>query len=261
MKIEKLKRWNEFEDAALTLIRDTETRSQNGEFMSKAIFRGQGSATWDLCTTLDRNPGIGERTMSAYHSRISAMLPSVQASYGVFTDLSRTINVESFQSFVGSEKSIRILEYMAYLRHYRFPSPLLDWSTSPYIASFFAYRDDRLRDEIAIYAFQEYQTGTKGWWTGRPHIRGVGPNIRCDRMHIVQQRQYTVCLKEEDGVYSYASHQAAFEESKEGQDSLTKFVLPASERMGVLRKLDLMNVNAMSLFHNEEGLMETLSIR
>jgi hypothetical protein len=30
-------------------------------------------------------------------------------------------------------------EYMAYLRHHGFPSPLLDWTRSPYIAAYFAF--------------------------------------------------------------------------------------------------------------------------
>lgn len=40
---------------------------------------------------------------------------------------------------------------------------------------------------------------------------------------------------------------------------MTKFVLPKSERAKVLEKLNIMNVNAYSLFGNEEGLMETLA--
>src|SRR5579871_975887 len=32
-------------------------------------------------------------------------------------------------------------DYMAYLRHHGFPSPLLDWTRSPYVAAFFAFRD------------------------------------------------------------------------------------------------------------------------
>ena len=264
MKTERLKTWSEFQEAALSLIREADAkREKTGEYVSQPIFRGQGVAKWDLCTTLDRKLGPAKRiTMPAYHNQICTILPSLQSFNATFGDLSRSLNVDSFESLVRDEKYIRVLEYMAYLRHYGYPSPLLDWSRSPYIASFFAYRDPRPSDEIAIYAFQEFQGDSKGWWPGKPHIRGVGPHIRVDKRHVIQQSQYTVCLqKENDGKYYYASHQLAFDSPGEGQDYLVKYVLPVSERVAVLKWLDLMNVNSMSLFQNEEGLMETLSFR
>jgi hypothetical protein len=40
-----------------------------------------------------------------------------------------------------------------------------------------------------------------------------------------------------------------------------KYILPSSERTKVLNKLDQMNINAFSLFGNEEGLMDMLAWR
>ena len=53
--------------------------------------------------------------------------------------------LESFPEFV---------ECMVYLRQYGFPSPLLDWSKSSYIAAYFAFSDyQRDAKSVAIFAF------------------------------------------------------------------------------------------------------------
>lgn len=55
--------------------------------------------------------------------------------------------------------------YMTYLRHFGFPSPFLDWSGSPYVAAFFAFRQpSRCNTDVAIYAYLEStsEIGLKG---------------------------------------------------------------------------------------------------
>ena len=42
---------------------------------------------------------------------------------------------------------------------------------------------------------------------------------------------------------------------------MTKYVVPISERERFLRKLDLMNISAYSLFRDENSLMRTLAYR
>jgi hypothetical protein len=61
--------------------------------------------------------------------------------------------------------------------------------------------------------------------------------------------------------WGYAPHEKAFARCDTKQDLLWKFNIPYSERLKVLRLLDGYNINALSLFGSEEGLMETMALR
>lgn len=64
-----------------------------------------------------------------------------------------------------------------------------------------------------------------------------------------------------DDRFIYCNHEESFILNNQGQDRLTKFILPKTERQKVLEKLNFMNINAFSLFGNEEGLMEYLAFK
>jgi len=61
--------------------------------------------------------------------------------------------------------------------------------------------------------------------------------------------------------YLYWEHEHAFGREEDEQDLLTRYVIPAGERDRFLAKLDLMNINAYSLFRDESSLMQMLAYR
>jgi hypothetical protein len=155
-------------------------------------------------------------------------------------------------------------EYMAYLRHHGFPSPLLDWSRSPYVAAFFAFRHARPGDgkSSSIYVYCDSMTGVTGGAVGERAIRILGPYVRAHPRHFLQQSFYTVCESlNAHSCWEYDSHQSVFECTRPGQDFLWRFDLPSTERIKVLHQLDEFNLNAYSLFDSDETLLETLWIR
>ena len=234
---------------------------------SRLLFRGQGNSRWRLETTLEQS-GHPTMSLAAYYRLITLLGPAVEAFTRMSTpvyDLSLIERLSGIEAFFEPDRfpSGSLYEYMAYLRHHGFPSPLLDWSRSPYVATFFAFRHaDPEEGKRSIYGYCESLTGAKGGAVGERTIRTLGPYLRTHPRHFLQQSAYTVCESlDANKNWQYDSHQAAFEGARPGQDFLWRFDLPSTERIKVLRLLNEFNLNAYSLFDSDETLLETLWIR
>ena len=263
MEQHDLRNWKEFEEQ-ITLLEGCRTRrkTETSLHVSPLLFRGQSDASWRLTTTLERVTAKPV-TLRQYYRAISGAKSQIEVFTGTQWDVP---SLPEYESWLSSERTLTPgkfpgYEYMVYLRHHGFPSPLLDWSSSPYVAAYFAFAHARTSNErVAIFAYWEYPGSGKLWSASQPHIHGLGPYVRGHKRHFLQRSEYTVCLVF-DQVHRYGPHEEAFATGEEQQDLLWKFTLPATERVEVLRLLDRYNLNAFSLFGSEESLMETLALR
>ncbi|UGA45966.1 FRG domain-containing protein [Bradyrhizobium quebecense] len=254
----KLSSWEEFEERVTALDPGNERR-----VWDEVWFRGQADARWALETTLERRSRGTQ--VSDYLRVIQRIKPSVETFTGLTFDMPPYQVIEQscrqfdlFQGFMFESAT-----YMAHLRHGGFPSPLLDWSHSPYVAAFFAF--SKARDpshEVAIYAYREHPGIAKFGGSDEPNIFSMGPYIRTHNRHFRQQSRYTFCAQFIDGHWYFAPHDSVFKiTSRLEQDLLWKFTIPASERRKVLRHFDKFNMNEYTLFASEEGLLEMLAMR
>ena len=90
-------------------------------------------------------------SFAEYLRKIQMITPAVES----FTSVQRksfTIKEESEVLDKTNSLSENLYSHMTYLRHHGFPSPLLDWTLSPYIAAFFAFNEAH-DDKVAFFTY------------------------------------------------------------------------------------------------------------
>jgi hypothetical protein len=251
----ELHTWEDFE-AEITSLLDTvrKKRAEAKMYVSRPLFRGHANASWKLDTTLERCTSQ-QYSMRDYYNLIGGVRPAVESYTEKHWNLSEEYSID--ESIPGPPLGY---DFMIYLRHHGFPSPLLDWTRSPYVAAYFAFRTEgpAQDDSVAIYSYIEYYGHAHTWDLDRAAIFVSGPYVITHKRHYTQQCEYTICKKRVDDNYVYANHEDAIV-TDNVQGSLRKYILPKKERVKALGKLNVMNISAYSLFGNEESLMETLA--
>jgi hypothetical protein len=197
--------WSDFKQTALSL---TAKAREEGSIM---LFRGQASSKWRLETTLDRSELSDE--VNDHYRTVLRIKPQIEAYTGLkWTDEPTIWDIEQ-DIFGGYDRFCSRLtrgelphfSYLAYLRHHGFPSPLLDWSASPMVAAFFAFRTPSDSDWVAIYGYRERDaSGMKSGGSDEPSIRLLGPYVTAPKRHFAQRSYYTMfTLWQETSPYFY----------------------------------------------------------
>lgn len=210
---------------------------------SKFLFRGQ-ERPWRLCTSFHRRgryrvSDFINRDVRQLHRRLSGITDH-------FFDLGTPEQNGAFFNL---------------LQHHGYPTPLLDWSYSPYVAAFFAFRDQPTNytgsEEVRIYVFDN-----KEWQARYPQIQNIDPpsphlsvmefvSIGNPRQ-IPQQAVTTVTNIHDIEAYILAR------EKDTGVRFLKAFDIPARERTAAMRDLRFMGITPGSMFPGIDGVCEEL---
>ena len=236
MNEQRLDGWLHFENAV--------EKGRAARSNRSILYRGQRNSAWVLETTLERH---GKRNFSA--TDYSKTLHSAASTIETVTGKRWSIDDDSSLDH-DVPRCPPNYPLMAFLRQNGFPSPLLDWSRSPYVAAFFAFNHASASTEeyVAIYEYQEYGPDGKSGEPSEATIRSLGPWIATDKKHFLQQSEYTVCWRRSGDSLSYSSHEEVFARNEGGQDILVKYLIPVSEKELVLKRLRRYNVTAYCVF-------------
>lgn len=250
----------------------TEIKSQLDRQSRPLLFRGLSSSKWKLETTYERwlpgTPGIF--SFNGYY-RIALKVKSQIES---FSDNrwegseNPTDDEFQFNYYNSIDERLPYYSYLVYLRHHGFPSPLLDWSSSEYVAAYFAFQKEQGEigsndDKVAVYVYCERPKRIKSGSEGTPTIKRLGPYVTTHPRHFNQKSEYTICGNFIENKWSFVPHHDVFDDPSKpvNQDHLWKLVIPSNERSNFLKKFDQFNLNQYSLFQTEEAMLDVLAFR
>lgn len=235
MQTSKASSWKEFEQLTSGLP-------------AGALFRGQTRAVWKLQHSLERYSAI-PFSVQRYNACLLRIKPALESYSGRSVSL-----VENTEDYPANAIPPNY-EFMCHVRHLGFPSPLIDWSRSAWIALFCAFQNAMLDEEVAVYVYTPPGSADS---SSSQIILQPQPYLPPKSVHYLQQNQFTLALKKINRDWFYASHEEICNAQPE-QHALHKITLPGYLKFSMLKNVHDMNINAYTLNGTEDGLMHTLA--
>ncbi len=224
---------------------------------SGILYRGQLNSCWEIKSSLERH-GINRIPCKEYYRLIDRYKPLLNPIIDRKFERKSNQSGYPFDFKEYEEGSWRLpeMEYLAYLRHHGFPTPLIDWSASPYVALYFACEDfleSQTNGKVFVYAPPSIRLGGNNI----PDLRHIGRYVEAGKRHFAQQSEYlipTVYVSE----WEFVSHNEVMQSGK-NDHLIIEVEICNTSKANIIRELSRMNINRYSKYLDEDSLIKTFA--
>lgn len=250
MKIEHASEWLEFQRFAAAW-------SSQVVVEPEFSFRGQSNSSWGLRSSLLRTIGVSGASDDDLIGIETECLRAFQEVAHLHLPLS-----------ILPEQHEELRDRVAWwtlMQHFGAPTRLLDWTSSIYVALYFAVIENPKEDGVVFATVSGSidslnRKVAQKWFD----FDGVGAP---QSLMFIQRRRTFDRIAAQQGCFSLSHNVSAdhgqileklWKSAPEEQHSFSKLIVPASLKPDFLRRLRLMNITASSLFPGIDGVGRSL---
>ena len=221
------------------------------------LFRGQSNSEWEIETSLERH-GKKEIGCNEYYRKIDAyktlINPLIERKFKRKTTSAGY--PFDFEQHEEGSWALPEMEYLAYLRHHGFPTPLIDWSRSLYVALFFACEDfNRTKTDGKVFVYIPPKTRSGG--ANMPDYRHIGRYIEVGNRHIAQQSEYLIPIvfTNEWGFIPFKK----VTERDRNNHTIIEIKVNKLSKVKIMKDLHDMNINRYTMYMDQDSLIKSLA--
>ena len=220
------------------------------------LFRGQSNHIWKIKSSLERH-GIKIIECEKYYRKIDSYKPLINPLIKNRYERKSTRNGYPFDFKEYEEGSWELpeMDYLAYLRHHGFPTPLVDLSSSCFVALFFACEDfnQEGNEDGKIFLYSPPQIRLGG--NEIPDLRIIGRYVEAGKRHFAQQSQYLI-PSEYDSEWKFITFSKAIE-NQSNKHVLKEVIISKDVKAKLMKELNEMNINRYTMYLNEDALIKS----
>ncbi|MCX5717918.1 MAG: FRG domain-containing protein [Nitrospirae bacterium] len=222
------------------------------------LFRGQSNHSWEIKSSLERH-GIETIECEKYYSIIDRYKPLINPLIENQYERKSTQSGYpfDFKEYEKGSWELPEMEYLAYLRHHGFPTPLIDLSMSCFIALFFACADFSQERKVdgKIFLYSPPQIRLGGNYV--PDLRKIGRYVEAGKRHLAQQSQYLIPIVY-DSEWKFITFNKVIE-SQKNNHALKEIIISKDVKAKLMRELNEMNINRYTMYLNEDALIKSFA--